>query len=188
VEPISVRRATVDDLGIVLADVQAGFDSYAEFAPVGWRPPDVSTERARTAALLADGASWGAVAVAQGGRAAGHVAFFPARERSAGDPGGGPSTRPVVPGLAHLWQLFVLPDWWGRGVAPLLHDAALAEMRSRRYGRARLFTPSLHVRARRFYERRGWSAHGEEWNDGLGLMLTEYGLDLLATELFIQNI
>ena len=29
---------------------------------------------------------------------------------------------------AHLWQLFVLPAWWGRGVAPLLHDAAIGEL------------------------------------------------------------
>jgi ribosomal protein S18 acetylase RimI-like enzyme len=86
--------------------------------------------------------------------------------------------RPLVPGLAHLWQLFVQPEWWGRGVAPLLHDAALAEMRLRGYERARLFTPSSHARARRFYERREWLRVGEQWNDGLALVLTEYLIEL----------
>lgn len=84
----------------------------------------------------------------------------------------------MVPGLAHLWQLFVLPEWWGRGVAALLHDAAIAEMRAQGYRVGRLVTPSPHVRARRFYERRGWSPVEEEWNDELALMVTEYRLVL----------
>jgi GNAT superfamily N-acetyltransferase len=81
-------------------------------------------------------------------------------------------------GLAHLWQLFVLPDWWGRGVAPRLHDAAIDEMRARGYVSARLFTPSQHARARRFYERRGWIAEDEAFNEDLALPLTEYRLVL----------
>ena len=72
----------------------------------------------------------------------------------------------------------MLPEWWGGGVAPLLHDRAIAEMRSRRFARARLFTPSLHARARRFYERHGWTAGREHWNEGLQLMLCEYRLRL----------
>jgi GNAT superfamily N-acetyltransferase len=70
----------------------------------------------------------------------------------------------------------VLPDWWGRGVAPLLHDAAIAEMRVQGYRSARLFTPSAHDRAKRFYERRGWVAADAAWNEDLDLRLTEYRL------------
>ncbi|MEA2214274.1 MAG: hypothetical protein QOF83_4222 [Solirubrobacteraceae bacterium] len=44
--------------------------------------------------------------------------------------------------------------------------------------RARLYTPSGHVRARRFYERRGWRSQEESWSAGLGLELVEYRLDL----------
>jgi hypothetical protein len=51
-------------------------------------------------------------------------------------------------------------------------------MRLQGYRRARLYTPSLHARARRFYERRGWSAGGEAWNQNLALMLTEYVREL----------
>jgi GNAT superfamily N-acetyltransferase len=69
------------------------------------------------------------------GRPAGHVAFFPARRRELDD-------RRHCSGLAHLWQLSVLPSWSGRGVASVLHDAAVAELRGLSYERARLCTPS----------------------------------------------
>jgi GNAT superfamily N-acetyltransferase len=179
---VATRRATVDDLDVVLGHVQAGFDSYGEFAPRGWQAPKVATDRDRSAELLGDHATWALIAFADG-RSIGHVAFLPARERSAGEPRGAAKTRAVVPGLAHLWQLFVLPDWWGRDVAAMLHDAMAIEMRARDYREARLFTPSLHARARRFYERRGWSAAGEDYNEELALMLTEYHLRLRPVSL-----
>jgi hypothetical protein len=49
-------------------------------------------------------------------------------------------------------------------------------MRSRGYDRARLFTPSGHARARRFYEGRGWRAVDERFHPDLALDLTEYRL------------
>ncbi len=172
---IETRRGTVDDADTMLADVQAGFDSYVGFAPLGWVPPDATAGRDRTVERLADPGTWAMLALA-GSAPVGHVAFVPGWERSTGGPGGADPERALVPGLCHLWQLFVLPEWWGRGVAPLLHDAATGAMRAQHYEHARLFTPSLHARARRFYERRGWAATGEEWNDDLALMLTEYRL------------
>ena len=192
--PISTRRASVADLEDLIADVQAGFDSYVAFAPLGWVAPDVQADGELMAELLSDDETWALLAVAAqaetgrlgprgapagpgapGPEAVGHIAFTPARRRAPGHPW---ATSPATPGLAHLWQLFVLPEWWGRGVAPLLHDAAIEEMRAREYQSARLYTPSLHARARRFYERRGWLPTGEQWNDHLTLMLTEYRLAL----------
>jgi GNAT superfamily N-acetyltransferase len=170
---IATRRATIGDVHALLASVQAGFDSYVAFAPLGWRPPNMLADRERTVAILADPRTWALLALIDGAPV-GHVGFVPARTRSPAAPRRLPVSQPTIPGLAHLWQLFVLPEWWGRGVAPLLHDAAIAEMRERGYDRARLFTPSLHARARRFYERREWRATGEEWNRELVLMLTEY--------------
>ncbi len=175
--PVETRLAGLGDLDAVLADVSAGFDSYVSFAQPGWQVPDIAGSRETTAELLGDPATWALLALAEGAPA-GHVAFFPARRRAAGEPGGHWREREVVPGLAHLWQLFVLPDWWGRGVAPLLHDAAITEMRARGYESARLFTPSLHARARRFYERRGWTLLDEDWNDWLDLRMAEYRLAL----------
>jgi GNAT superfamily N-acetyltransferase len=175
---IVTRPAGLSDLDALLHHVAVGFDSYVEFAPAGWRPPiDVQARREWAAQVLADPTTWSRLALADDAPI-GHVAFMPARERSAEDARSAWQSRPVIAGLVHLWQLFVLPDWWGRGVAQLLHDAAIAEMRTRDYRSARLFTPSQHARARRFYERRGWTAADEAWNEDLALPLTEYRLAL----------
>jgi GNAT superfamily N-acetyltransferase len=170
---IELRRAGVDDVDVLLADVQAGFESYVEFAPAGWVPPKLLQARPDTIERLADPGAWELLAESDG-HPAGHVAFVPGREHLPGATPGGWRAEPIVPGLAHLWQLFVLPDWWGQGVAAALHDAALEQMRSEEYRQTRLYTPSLHARARRFYERRGWSAVREGHNEYLRLMMTEY--------------
>ncbi len=174
---LTTRPATLDDVDTLLTDVQAGFDSYVAFAPAGWVPPRVRAARGLHLDLLGEPDTWALLAL-DDGIPAGHVSFFPARERIPDRPRGHWRERPLIPGLVHLWQLFVLPGWWGRGVAPLLNDAATAEMRAQQYDRARLFTPTRHARARRFYERRGWTATGEEWNGDLSLVLTEYILQL----------
>jgi hypothetical protein len=49
-------------------------------------------------------------------------------------------------------------------------------MRARGYRAARLFTPSLHARARGFYERRAWLAGDNEWSNDPGLNVIEYRL------------
>lgn len=174
---IVTRRAHPDDLEAVLACVAAGFDSYRAFAPPGWEPPGLDAGRALTADLLADPDTWALIALADDAFA-GHASFVPARKRSPGESPAEWRSRSVVPGLAHLGQLFVLEAWWGRGVAPLLHDAALSEMRARGYASARLFTPSAHARARRFYERRGWIAGEEGWDGHLRFDVVEYRLKL----------
>jgi GNAT superfamily N-acetyltransferase len=174
---IETRQATVDDLDSVLADVQSGFDSYLTFAPLGWQPPQIDAERDRIAMRIADPDTWMLLAVVEG-ITVGHVGIVSAREPAVADASTDRLVRPLIVGLAHLWQLFVLPDWWGKGVGALLHERAVAQMRERGYREARLFTPSLHARARGFYERRGWRAVAEDFNPALELMLTEYRLAL----------
>jgi GNAT superfamily N-acetyltransferase len=171
----NTRPATLDDLDGLFGTVQAGFDSYVEFAPAGWKPPRVPADRSRIARLIADPATWALIA-AVGDDSVGHVAFFPDRPGVGGEHPLGKDPSQQVGNSAYFWQLFVAPEWWGRGVAPLLHDAAIEEMRAREYQAARLFTPSLHTRARRFYERRGWSPREAKWSEDLALMVTEYQL------------
>ena len=106
-----------------------------------------------------------------GGRPIAHVAFVPARTDD--------EARAEIPGLAELWQLFVTPDWWGSGVASDLLDAAVAEARGRGFERMRLSTPRDHLRARRFYEREGWSWTGAEQEaTRLDLVLVEYAISI----------
>jgi GNAT superfamily N-acetyltransferase len=59
-----------------------------------------------------------------------------------------------------LEALYVRPEAWGTGVAALLHELALAELRDREVKTAELWVLEENERARRFYERRGWTHHG----------------------------
>ena len=81
---------------------------------------------------------------------------------------------PQRPGTGHLWQLFVREPWWGTGLAAQLLALAVERAGADGYERMRLFTPAGQARARRFYEREGWSAE-EPFDDAdLGLRLVEY--------------
>jgi GNAT superfamily N-acetyltransferase len=171
------RRAGLADLDALLDIVVSSTGSYVEFAPDGWQPFDFRARRDWEAEVLADPATWALLGFVDAAPV-GLVSFTEARQRRSEDPDGPWQKRPVIPELAHLRQLFVLPDWWGRGVALRLHDAAISEMLRRRYPSARLYTPAGHARARRFYERRGWKTVGEAWNDELCLPLVEYRLAL----------
>lgn len=173
---IETRPLTANDVDAMLEIVRAGLASFAEFAPAGWPVPAGPANRERTLESLATPDSWALLALIEG-EPAGHVIFTHARERPGGPDDHG-ARRPRIPGTAHVGQLFVAPQWWGSGVAGVLHEAAAAEMSGRGYRHARLYTPSLHARARRFYERRGWDVVAEHWSPEMGLDLAEYRLDL----------
>lgn len=57
--------------------------------------------------------------------------------------------------------LYVLPAWWGSGVARRLHDEALELVRAAGSDRCHLWVLEGNDRARRFYERCGWRLNGE---------------------------
>ena len=56
--------------------------------------------------------------------------------------------------------LYVRPEAWGTGVAAQLHDRAVEALRAAGAGTARLWVLEENLRARRFYERRGWQLDG----------------------------
>jgi GNAT superfamily N-acetyltransferase len=150
------------------AIVEQGLSSYLEFAP-DWSPPAAAHDPEALSNALVDPEVWCLVGEL-GSTAAGHVSFVPARRsrRGAGDPR-----------LAHLWQLFLLREAWGTGMAAALLDAALGEARRRGFYAMRLFTPAGQSRARRFYEREGFGAAGRPFDDpGFGMELVEYRREL----------
>jgi GNAT superfamily N-acetyltransferase len=67
-----------------------------------------------------------------------------------------------------LRGLYVVPEAWGSGVARDLMDAALEAMRARGASDAFLWVVEANGRARRFYEREGWTADGETRASELG--------------------
>ncbi|MFI4992707.1 MAG: GNAT family N-acetyltransferase [Solirubrobacterales bacterium] len=145
------RAAGAGDAGQLGRAVAEGFESYLPFAPAGWTPRPASAETGLLRALLGDEDFWCLLAWADG-VLAGHIAFLPATQawKAVDDPA-----------LAHLRQLFLTPGFWGTGLARTLHAQAMQAARQRGFTAMRLFTPAGQARARRFYEREGWTADGE---------------------------
>lgn len=157
----ALRPATDADADAMTETLAIGFDGYREFAAHGWHPPDVraDAERARMRERLDATTTWAMIAE-DGGLAAGHVGFLP---------------QPGVGGSAHLWQLFVRPAWWGSGLAGELLARAIEAAVEQGYRRMRFYTPRDQARARRFYEREGFTWTGwEALEEPLGLVLVEY--------------
>jgi GNAT superfamily N-acetyltransferase len=156
-----LRPATLDDVPAAYAVVREGFASYRSFGVPGWEPPHEPMHEMD--ARLAAG--WGVVAE-DADAVVGFGAFEQARA--------GPREGPEVPGLAHVWAIFVRETHWGAGVATALLEAVTAEIAGRGYAEARLFTPALQARARRFYAREGWTERGEPFAvEALGLDMVE---------------
>jgi GNAT superfamily N-acetyltransferase len=165
VDALTIRPAELADSPVLAETVRQGFETYRAFLPPGWDPPPEEFERSRIEERL-DAGAWCRMAFA-GAEPAGHVAFLAARERT--------GERAVIPGLAHLWMLFIRRPWWGSGLAPHLLSLAVAEAADREYSEMRLFTPDGQARARRFYEREGWSTDGVVIPEPmLGFDLVEY--------------
>jgi GNAT superfamily N-acetyltransferase len=164
--PWSLRPATPADAQQVADVLGEGFEGYRSFAPAGWEPPAAADELETIRMRLPDPAVWCLLGEVDG-EPAGHAALMPASLH-----GAWPSDEP---GLGHVWALFVRPPWWGSGLASELHRRLVASAAERGFRELRLFTPTGQVRARRFYEREGWTLAGEPFDEpALGLSLVEY--------------
>ena len=91
----------------------------------------------------------------------------------------GPARRDDERGFGELYALYVDPDHWSQGVGALLLTHAVQRL-SREYPTAVLWVLESNVRARRFYERAGWSVVGgtkvESLRDGTELREVRYHL------------
>jgi GNAT superfamily N-acetyltransferase len=66
----------------------------------------------------------------------------------------------VSVGHGVVQTLYVMPEFWSRGIGSALHDHALDRLRKVNVREARLWTLTENHRARAFYEKRGWSLTG----------------------------
>ena len=166
-EAFTFRRATPEDAKSVATRVHEGLAAYSAFAPPGWVPPPVEVGHVRH--RLSQEGVWCLIAEARG-QEAGHVAFLPSSL----------SRWPAEEGMAHFWQLFVEPQFWGSGLATELNQRAVRAAAARGYRVMRLYAAADQHRARRFYEREGWTAAGPAFeNADLGMPLVEYRLPLV---------
>lgn len=139
--------------------------TYRSFMPPGWEPPAIETELEHLQHLFADDAFWILLAEDES-RLVGQVSIIASERTVHRDPD---------PALVHFRNLFVAEDQWGTGLATTLNGAAVDEARRRGFEQMRLFTPAEHPRARRFYEREGWTQRGEPFDEPrLGMALVEY--------------
>ena len=147
---VTVRRATVADapaMGRLVARAwQAAYrgqmpDAYLD----GLRPED---RAAYWDGVLRREDRRGAVLVAE---RAGEVVGFAAA---------GPSPDPE--GAGELYAINVDPAHWGTGAGRALLEAAQAELDRMGFAESVLWVLPGNVRARRFYERAGWTADGAE--------------------------
>lgn len=75
---------------------------------------------------------------------------------------------------AELWGIYVLPGAWGGGAGPELMRAGVEALRESGSREAILWVLEDNPRARRFYEREGWTPDGERKNDRfLGVEVAE---------------
>jgi GNAT superfamily N-acetyltransferase len=164
-DALDFRQATGRDAARLAAVLVEGFETYRAFAPDDFHVPAVEDVAGDLGARLELPAVWCRLAENKEG-VAGYVSLLPAAE----------ARRPVAdPTLAHLWMLFVRAPWWGTGLASRLHAAACDAAAARGYAAMRLFTPAGQVRARRFYEREGWTVAQEPFLDeDLRMDIVEY--------------
>jgi GNAT superfamily N-acetyltransferase len=163
----TLRPMARADFEAVRALVAECDESWREWAPEGWEPPAIESQR--WIAHLDEPDSWTRLAVEDGGSVVGLASWSAART--------GPEWR-VLPGVAHLGALFVHPSRWRRGLASWLLDCALEAMQRGGYLRARLNTP-VGAPAERLYAARGWSRGLEpRWHEVVRLPSIEYTIDL----------
>jgi GNAT superfamily N-acetyltransferase len=65
---------------------------------------------------------------------------------------------PRAPSTGHLSRLYVDPSCWGCGIGSMLYERAVEHLRSQGFFMATLWVLEGNVRARGWYERRGWTA------------------------------
>jgi RimJ/RimL family protein N-acetyltransferase len=157
------RPATPGDAPRIGINLRAAMRRFYDISPPGWTAPEPTDDE--LAEMLAD-PDGGGVVSEPGGVLAGHVSWRPSVGARSG---------PQDPAAAYLGQLYVEPGWWGSPLATKLMTFALDGAASAGFNRIHLVTPAASGRARRFYERLGFTTTGPAADDlRFGMPTIEY--------------
>jgi GNAT superfamily N-acetyltransferase len=149
---VRLRPATRADIPELTRLVRRCDETHRSWAGQQVPIPGAESEELEWDLRFARTGAWITVAEDEDAGAIAGVVAFAAGQASRED-------RTLVPGLGHVSAVFVDPDYWRRGIARQLLDAAEAAMRERGLERAQLWTlegsPAEHL-----YTALGWRPDG----------------------------
>lgn len=163
----SVRAATVRDA----PELAALHTRSLQAAYQGLLPQDLldrldrhdSQERWEQAARNAEWPKAGVMVAVPGPQMVGFMRFTPTRDD-------GEDTALV----AQIRQIYIAPEVWGKGLGKRLLSTALARIAASGYAQATLWVLDTNSRARRFYERCGWTQDGAaRYNDSFSFPIAD---------------
>jgi GNAT superfamily N-acetyltransferase len=146
-----IRAATPDDARpIAEVHVASWREAYRDVLPADFLERlSVDEREAQRLAILTDPEERSGTVVAETDRGiVGFAVFCRSRDEDAG------------PDTGEIPAIYVAPDLVGTGVGRALFGAALDGLREAGYSRATLWVLEANERARRFYERAGWTWDG----------------------------
>lgn len=73
-----------------------------------------------------------------------------------------------------VWGIYLLPEYFGRGVGTKLINWGLGELRNRGYNKVTLWVLEDNIKARKFYEKVGFKHDGTIKEINIGKSLNEY--------------
>jgi GNAT superfamily N-acetyltransferase len=153
---MDIREATLDDArGIAVVHIATWQDAYRGIVPDDVLDTmDVDARTARWHEGIS--APEGPIRVAtDDAKVVGWACYGPSRDDDARGP------------VGELYGIYVSSSYWGTGVGPALMDDALAWLRVH-FPVSTLWTLDANARARRFYERTGWTFDGTTKIDDRG--------------------
>lgn len=85
-----------------------------------------------------------------------------------------PAADEAMSGWGEVWTLYVLPEYWGLGFGSALLENSVNWLKEQGFDRVYLWALETNARARRFYERRGFSQTSDTMKcDIAGITVTD---------------
>jgi ribosomal protein S18 acetylase RimI-like enzyme len=147
---VKIRRARPEDADAIAAvHVRAWKTAFCGLLPQDYLDALRPEDRLGQWQEALSSSPWPVVLVGEeDGRVTGFVAVAPSGDAGAGDD------------VGEVQTVYLDPGAWGSGRGAMLLEAGLGELERTGFARATLWVLHSNERARRFYERHGWTADG----------------------------